>query len=321
MLRAYLDAVKSWTRGNDRGPLEAFFDQWVSGPADHWEYLDRVGAARLSARLRQAGLSLTLPKNEVPGLAMGLGGVGVSLRDLVQTYTGFPRLGSVVPLREILNDADPPPPRRLLEAAPAWQIGEILLGTPPPENAAAHRIAYKTGTSYGSRDAWAVGFDGRLTIGVWVGRPDSAPVPGMTGRGAAAPVLFDAFARTGRLIAPLPRPPRGTLVAGNAKLPPPLRRFRPTGELVRLDTKRGLRIQFPLDGARLDARDGAAGLHPIPVKVAGGVAPLTVLVDGVTAGAIDRHRQRMILPPGPGFMRLTVMDATGAADTVVVRIQ
>ncbi|MGB3272436.1 MAG: penicillin-binding protein 1C [Xanthobacteraceae bacterium] len=283
--------------------------------------LDRVGAARLTARLRQAGLALTLPRNEVPGLAMGLGGVGLTLRDLVQTYAGIPRLGSVAPLREVLNDSDPPPPRRLLDATSAWQIGDILLGTPPPENAAAHRIAYKTGTSYGSRDAWAVGFDGRLTIGVWVGRPDSAPVPGMTGRGAAAPILFDAFARTGRLIAPLPRPPRGTLMASNAKLPLPLRRFRPAGELMRTDNARAPRIQFPLDGARLDARDGAAGFHPVPLKVAGGVPPLTVLVDGVAAGAIDRHRQQLVMPPGPGFVRLTVMDATGAADTVVVRIQ
>jgi len=283
--------------------------------------LDRVGAARLTARLRQAGLALTLPKNEVPGLAMGLGGVGVTLRDLVQTYAGIPRLGSVAPLREVLYDADPAPPRRLMDATSAWQVGDILLGTPPPENAAAHRIAYKTGTSYGSRDAWAVGFDGRVTVGVWVGRPDGAPVPGMTGRGAAAPVLFDAFARSGQLIAPLPRAPRGTLIASNARLPLPLRRFQPAGELPRLGSARSLRIQFPLDGARLDAGGGAAGFHPVPVKVAGGVPPLTVLVDGVAAGVIDRHRQRMIVPPGPGFIRLTVMDANGAADTVVVRIQ
>lgn len=283
--------------------------------------LDRVGAARLTARLRQAGLDLKLPANEVPGLAMGLGGVGVTLRELVQTYAGIPRLGSVVALRESMDEMAPRPPRRLLDPAAAWQVGDILLGTPPPENAAAHRIAFKTGTSYGSRDAWAVGFDGRVTMGVWVGRPDSAPVPGMTGRGAAAPILFDAFARSGQLIAPLRRAPRGTLIAGNARLPLPLRRFQPAGELLRLDSARRLRIEFPLDGARLDARDGAAAFHPVPVKVAGGVPPLTVLVNGVAVGPVDRHRQRMVAPPGPGFVRLTVLDATGAADTVVVRIQ
>ena len=59
----------------------------------------------------------------------------------------------------------------------------------------------------------------------------------------------------------------------------------------------------------------------MPVKVAGGVLPMTMLVNGVAAGEIDSRRQRLVDPPGPGFVRLTVIDATGAADTVVVRIQ
>lgn len=74
------------------------------------------------------------------------------------------------------------------------------MGTPPPDNAPHNRLAFKTGTSYGYRDAWSVGFDGRMTIGVWVGRPDGAPVPGLMGRTAAAPILFDAFGPgTGKL--------------------------------------------------------------------------------------------------------------------------
>ena len=73
-------------------------------------------------------------------------------------------------------------PNRLIEPVAAWYVGNVLLGTPPPENAAGGRIAYKTGTSYGYRDAWAVGFDGKRTIGVWIGRPDGAPVAGLTGR-------------------------------------------------------------------------------------------------------------------------------------------
>src|SRR3982074_2182584 len=127
----------------------------------------------------------------------------------------------------------------------AWQVGNVLIGTPPPENAAHNRIAFKTGTSYGYRDAWSVGFDGRITIGVWVGRPDGAPVPGLVGRTAAAPILFDAFARTGKLPALLPKAPRGTLVANNAKLPLPLRRFRPVGELVRSGGGPALPSPFP----------------------------------------------------------------------------
>jgi penicillin-binding protein 1C len=285
------------------------------------ELLDRVGASRLSSRLKQAGADLVLPKDEVPGLAMGLGGVGVTLKDLVQLYSGIARLGSVKPLREIAYQDDAREVLRLLDQVAAWQVGNVLLGTPPPENAVHNRIAFKTGTSYGYRDAWSVGFDGRITIGVWVGRPDGAPVPGLVGRTAAAPILFDAFARSGKLPAPLPRPPRGTLVASNVKLPLPLRRFRPAGELVRSAGEQALRIQFPLNGSRIDGSVGEKQFSPLPVKVAGGVLPMTMLVNGVAVGEIDSRRQRMIDPPGAGFVRLTVQDATGAADTVVVRIQ
>jgi penicillin-binding protein 1C len=254
---------------------------------------------------------------------MGLGGVGVTLQDLVQLYAGIARLGTTRPLREIMNENEGPrDPLRLMDQVAAWQVGNVLMGTPPPENAPHNRIAFKTGTSYGYRDAWSVGFDGRMTIGVWVGRPDGAPVPGLVGRTAAAPILFDAFARTGKLPIPLPKPPKGVLIASNAKLPLPLRRFRPLGELVRTGSEQAPHIQFPLNGSRIDA-GGADGVpfSAMPVKVAGGVLPMTMMVNGVAAGEIDSRRQRLVDPPGPGFVRLTVVDATGAADTVVVRIQ
>ena len=161
-----------------------------------------------------------------------------------------------------------------------------------------------------------------MTIGVWVGRPDGAPVPGLAGRTAAAPILFDAFARTGKLPAALPKPPKGALMASNAKLPLPLRRFRPMGELVRTGNEQAPRIQFPLNGSRIDVDRSADGQNSaMPVKVAGGVLPITVLVNGASAGEIDSRRHRLVEPPGPGFARLTVIDATGAADTVVIRIQ
>jgi penicillin-binding protein 1C len=285
--------------------------------------LDRVGASRLSSRLKQAGANLVLPKDEAPGLAMGLGGVGITLQDLVQLYSGLARLGTTRPLREIASlREDKRDPLRLLDQVAAWQVGNVLVGTPPPENGVHNRIAFKTGTSYGYRDAWSIGFDGRITIGVWVGRPDGAPAPGIVGRTTAAPILFDAFARTGKTPAPLPKAPKGTLVASNSKLPLPLRRYRSVGELVRTDGEQPPRIQFPLNGSRIDAAgaDGAS-LWAMPIKVAGGVLPITMLVNGVSVGELDSRRQRLVDPPGPGFARLTVIDARGAADTVVVRIQ
>ena len=284
--------------------------------------LDRVGASRLSSRLKQAGGNLVLPKDEAPGLAMGLGGVGITLQDLAQLYVGLARLGTTKPLREIMMPKDDRDPVRLMDQAAAWQVGNVLIGTPPPENGVHNRIAFKTGTSYGYRDAWSVGFDGRITIGVWVGRPDGAPVAGLVGRTAAAPILFDAFARTGKIPAALPKPPKGALLASNAKLPVPLRRFRAVGELVRTGSDQAPRIQFPLNGSRIDVdRSNNGQFSAMPVKVAGGVLPLTMLVNGISVGEIDSRRQRLVDPPGPGFTRLTVIDATGAADTVVIRVQ
>jgi len=280
--------------------------------------LDKVGASRFTARLEQAGGSLVLPKGEVPGLAMGLGGVGVRLMDLVALYGGIARLGTTITPTERAHNGVPEPPRRLLDPAAAWQVANVLMGTPPPENAASGRIAFKTGTSYGYRDAWAVGFDGKRTIGVWVGRPDGAPVPGLNGRAAAAPILFDAFARTGKLPASLPPAPKGTLVATNGKLPPPLQRFRGSGEGAD-----ALRIMFPPNGARLELASGEDGKpEPIALKVAGGSGPLTVLVNGMPLPEAGAARRTLFFAPeGPGFVRLTVIDGKGATDSVMVRLQ
>jgi penicillin-binding protein 1C len=263
-----------------------------------------------------------LPPGEVPGLAIGLGGVGVTLSDLVTLYAGLARLGTAVPpVERVATEADAPTPRRLLDPPAAWYVGHVLLGTPPPENAAAGRIAFKTGTSYGYRDAWAIGFDGKRTIGVWVGRPDGAPVPGLVGRTAAAPILFDAFARTGKLPAPLPPAPKGVLVAATAKLPPPLQRFR-SNALAGDGAESPLRIMFPPNGARLEIASDAAGkTDPIALKVVGGSGPLTVLVNGLPLADTSGRRTLFFEPGGPGFVRLTVIDGRGATDSVVVRLQ
>src|SRR3984957_19087661 len=193
---------------------------------------------------------MVLPEGEAPGLAVGLGGVGTKLSDLVTLYSGIAQLGTVLPLRERL-DAPVPQARRLMSPIAPWYVSNVLLGSPPPENGTPGRIAFKTGTSYGYRDAWSVGFDGKHTIGVWVGRPDGAPVPGLVGRIAAAPILFDALPRLGTPPAALPRAPKGVLVTTSAKLPPPLKRFA-SGRLGGTSSQASLRILFPPDGARLD---------------------------------------------------------------------
>ena len=212
---------------------------------------------------------------------------------------------------------------RVTDEVPAWYVADILRGAPPPDHASAGRIAYKTGTSYGFRDAWAIGFDRRVTIGVWLGRPDGGSVPGLLGRSAAAPILFDAFSRLGHEPEPIPRP-AGALVATTANLPPPLRHTRTDApKTIAATVQAPLRIAFPLEGSRVDlcASQPGGPEMPLSLKVSGGVPPMIWLVNGAPLGGPDVRRQSSWMPDGAGFARVSVMDAKGATDSVMVRIE
>ncbi|MFG1401983.1 penicillin-binding protein 1C [Xanthobacter sediminis] len=283
--------------------------------------LDAVGPQRLASRLKEAGARLELPPGAAPALPMGLGGVGIRLTDLAMLYAALARGGEARPLVYRRDDGALAAPRhaRLVGEVAAWYVGHCLSGTPAPENALGGRIAFKTGTSYGYRDSWAVGFDGRRTVAVWVGRPDGQAVADLTGRSAAAPLLFDAFARIVRTPAALGPAPRGTLVAANPRLPPPQRHFGGAGE------GRAMQVVYPPDGARV-ARENAGEEAPgeegaFAVKVEGGTLPLTLLVDGRPAARAEDRRVLFWNPAGRGFARITVIDATGRADSVTVRVE
>ncbi|TDR85204.1 penicillin-binding protein 1C [Enterovirga rhinocerotis] len=289
------------------------------------ELLSAVGPARFIARLRQGGASILLPAEAAPGLATGLGGLGVSLLDLTRLYVGFARGGLTPPLVTRLEpDAKVATGEgRITDPVPAWYVADILRGAPPPENAASGRIAFKTGTSYGYRDAWAIGFDRKVTVGVWLGRADGGSVPGLVGRVAAAPILFDAYSRLGEEPEPVPKPP-GVLVATTGTLPPPLRHIRQdVPKTIAATVQAPLRIAFPLEGSRVDlgASRSAGPEMALALKASGGVPPMIWLVNGQPLGDPDPRRQSSWMPDGAGFARVSVMDARGATDSVVVRIE
>lgn len=279
--------------------------------------MEAVGPQRFFSRLEQAGIRPVLPRGEVPGLAVGLGGVGLRLSDLASLYAGLARGGEMPALAERLG-APQPAGRPVTDEGAAWHIGDILTEAPAPDAAVTGRLAYKTGTSYGFRDAWAVGFDGRRTVAVWVGRPDGSSVPGITGRTAAAPILFDAFARLGTPAAMPPRPASAPAMS-HAQLPAPLRRFGPAREQEG-DT-RDLRIAFPPDGVRVDLGAARGEMEQLVVKTTGGRPPFTVLVDGRPAGRFGAQRQANVLPDGPGFTTLSVVDGEGRSASVTVRVE
>jgi penicillin-binding protein 1C len=286
--------------------------------------LDALGPARLIARFRQVGVKPELPKNEPPGLAIGLGGVGVTLRDLVQLYTGLANGGEVKALRDGMEtgSAALPTGGTILDGQAAWQIADILVGVRPPEGASPRGIAYKTGTSYGYRDAWSVGFDGRYVLGVWVGRPDAAAVPGLSGYVSAAPILFEGFARSGLAAVPLRSAPAGTYRPKRDELPVTLTRFSSDGGLVATaPTEPAPQIVFPPQDARVDL--GAASGNPMPLilKIQGGRAPFRWLANGKPLATIERRRTASWTPDGAGASTLTVIDAAGRAASVSVFVE
>ncbi|MFB0490598.1 penicillin-binding protein 1C [Methylobacterium sp. OAE515] len=288
------------------------------------ELMDAVGPARFIARLRAAGAAIQLPREAAPGLPVALGGLGITLTDLARLYAGIARGGTVPGLLRRAEAAPAGAEGRVAESVAAWYVADILRGTPPPENALPNRIAYKTGTSYGYRDAWAAGFDRHVTVVVWVGRADGAAVPGLVGRTVAAPMLFDAFARLGLEPEPVPQP-RDVLAVGPGGLPPPLRHLRREAAGA---PGPALRIAYPPDGARIDLGLGAAGHEgegtadgpALALKALGGVPPLTWLIDGQPVVQTPRRRAAWS-PTGAGFARISVLDSTGASDSVSIRLE
>ncbi|WP_425431769.1 penicillin-binding protein 1C [Gemmobacter aquatilis] len=271
---------------------------------------DALGPAKVLAAMRRAGMKPVLEGGQ-PGLALSLGGVGVTLEDMVQLYAAIARGGVALPLRYTGEGAEG---QRVMSAVAAWQVADVLAGLPPPPGAPENRLAYKTGTSYGHRDAWAIGFDGRFVVGVWMGRADGTPVPGAFGGDLAAPVLFQAMGRLSRSLTPLPPPPAATLLVSNAQLPQPLQRFRSRN--AAFEVAEAPVVAFPPDGAEVERLGGK-----LMVRLRGGTAPFTLLADGVPVQVGLRGRETLLDLPGAGFVTLSVIDAAGRSARVAIRLR
>ncbi|MBS1203375.1 MAG: penicillin-binding protein [Proteobacteria bacterium] len=155
------------------------------------QVLEAYGPKTFAANLRNAGLPLMLPAGAEPNLALILGGAGARLEDIAAAYSAFARHGNAGRLR-MTPDA-PLEERRLMSPGAAWIIRRILAGEAQPVTDEALPqvvpLAWKTGTSYGYRDAWAIGINARYVIGIWTGRPDGTPVAGQFGFASAVPLL------------------------------------------------------------------------------------------------------------------------------------
>ena len=289
--------------------------------------LDRVGPLAFTLSLQNAGAHLSFPTRDAPSLPVALGGLGIPLADIAMLYAGIAEGGTARGLRYLANAPDAPP-HRLFGPVAAWYLRDILDGVSLPDGWAMgqgllrHRsIGFKTGTSYGFRDAWAVGFSNDYTVAVWVGRADGTPRPGHVGREAGAPVLLKMFALLPPDKRPAPPVPAGALlVRSTDELPPSLRSFtrQAAPQLQAVAELPPPSIAFPPNGAVVPLPDGTDAMQ---LKADGGRAPLTWLVNGQPLGSFDRFAPALYRPAGEGLARVTVVDAEGRSDSSSVRFK
>ncbi|WP_020591269.1 penicillin-binding protein 1C [Kiloniella laminariae] len=291
--------------------------------------LERLGPVNFVERLRRDKIGMHFPDDSQPALPVALGGVGMQLEDLVRLYAAMADDGMVRPLvygpEDLQNFMEQQPDGPLLKSEARAQIHQILLGVDRPVFAAsgkAKSVAYKTGTSYGFRDAWALGFNETFTVGVWIGRPDGTPNPDHYGYKTAAPLMFEVFDalpenREGRTKTKLV-----TVSLENPNLPPGLQYIdRPLADRGER-SRPGPRILFPLPGAEIPLDMVELAGRGIPLEAEGGSRPYRWIINGrpfQTEAVQGFSTTPRLIPDGPGFTEITLVDASGRKNTTYVR--
>lgn len=302
--------------------------------------LERMGPGRFVNFLQHFDLDLLFPKEQQsPSLPIALGGVGMRLYDLVGAYCALANQGEFAPLA-LESSSEIPQTKVFVRPSSSWYITSILEEAPPPEGfisqnwRARQPIAFKTGTSYGSRDALCIGYTqgGQgYTVGVWTGRPDGSSTPNQLGRKTATPILFKIFNTLLHEAPPASyEPPSDVLQVTNDQLPKVLRYFRNPHQSrasygdEEKDTL-PLKITFPQDGSNYALRpiEGISKSYsPIELTIQGGKQPFSLFVN---------HRPHLIkpsksdtviwTPEQPGFTELTVVDQTGQSDSITLLLR
>ena len=278
--------------------------------------LEKLGPETFAGRIEAAGAHLARPKAQLKaaGLALALGGEGITWRDLVMLYAALGDDGVAKPLAWTEEDARAPersPGTRLVRPEAARQVLDILREAPAPKGRAPSALtrggpsmAFKTGTSYGFRDAVAAGVVGGYAILVWTGRADGGARGGLTGRDAALPLLFDVADAVGAPIsAPRPITPKSAPLA--------LQKLRAADD--------GPRMIFPPDGAAVQV--DALGPKARGLVLAAEGEGLTWYVEGQPLDPDPISGRAIWKPAAPGFYKLSVVDAQGRRAQARVRIK
>ncbi len=284
------------------------------------QVLEKVGPFRLISRLKDVGVPLQYQGR--PGLSLALGGVGCTLENLVALYSALANNGEYHPLYYTQNKT-PQIVKTLLSSTATWYIDDILQTMPfAAEVTANHNIRFKTGTSYGFRDAWGIGYTPDYTIGVWVGRPDGGYGKSGTGSSLAVPVMLEMFSvlpdHKGKAEDPIP--PSEVLFANHNELPESLKWFKDKKTAGFLQNNLP-RIIFPVDGSSMPLRKDSTGRPLLTLKADGGVPPLHWMIDGAPLNGLQNNTVAQYYPKGPGMTQITLIDGNGKRDHVGVWLE
>ncbi len=156
--------------------------------------LNKIGVDDFVEKISKVSGKLHIPK-EKASLPIALGGVGLSIWQLTQLYVALANGGSAKDLHYLPSYTNTSHTKNLFEEEAAKMTTSILRETQAPEGFMNRhqQIAYKTGTSYGYRDAWTMGYTKEYTVALWVGKPDNSIQLKRTGRNTAAPLAFEVF--------------------------------------------------------------------------------------------------------------------------------
>ena len=270
--------------------------------------LEKVSPGRFLYHFDTYGIRFHLPPTQdKPSLAIALGGVGISLWDLTSLYCALANKGLYQPLR--LEKGKVQPSQPLFTPQSARWITQILRSAPPPGGhtlfspGMAPTVAFKTGTSYGYRDAVCFGYSDRYTVGVWLGRADgTATSDQQIGRIAAAPLLFQIF----ELI-----DPQALRLSFSAK-----EEFSSFAVDPLLSQREPLQITFPQDQGVVMMESGV----PVSITMKGGKPPYTWYINGEPTWTETQNTKNLWVPAGEGFYTLTLVDSEGQRASSNVRM-
>ena len=270
--------------------------------------LDKIGPRRFLSRLRTSNYIRDMDDTG-PGLSIALGGLGISLEQLVARYTAFAN-GGIFKELSLLNHPRSRPGIQLFDNWSSHAVLNILRQTEAPEGRYSYRsnrrVAFKTGTSSGYRDVLAVGIDDTYTIGVWIGHPKAEPMIAKTGIKTAAPVLF-------RLFDVLPDMNKGGDVSGtdsHKQVPKNLRRIYTRHGDSKLTDAASFKIGFPVDGSKIPFPFNGTE-ESIFIRLVDGSRPFNVFINGEVVESGSLSRTMSWVPKNPGFYSIVAIDKKG----------